>query len=133
MPAARRTDDGDTRDSPRGRRGRGDTGGPRSSHDGDRGDEDRQATSGRSAVTARTAAQRAAEHVTALTGREPEGVTSLTRTDEGWRVGIEVVETHRIPDSTDILAEYRVELDGEGELISYRRDQRYYRGRADKE
>ncbi|MBM9506273.1 gas vesicle protein GvpO [Actinacidiphila acididurans] len=84
-------------------------------------------------VSAATAARLAAEQVMDLTGREPQGVTSLDRTDQGWRVGVEVVETHRIPDSTDILAVYRVDLDEDGELLSYRRDERYYRGRADKE
>lgn len=68
--------------------------------------------------------------VSELANREPESVTSIERLDEGWRVGVEVVESRRIPDSTDILAVYDTELDGEGELVSYRRSQRYYRGRA---
>lgn len=80
--------------------------------------------------TAREAVARAAHHVQDLTGGEPEGVTSLERTGDGWRVDIEVVESRRIPDSTDILAVYRVEVDEEGELVSYRRAGRYYRGRA---
>jgi Gas vesicle synthesis protein GvpO len=83
-------------------------------------------------LTARDAAQRAARHVRELTGLDPEGVTSLARTKDGWRVGVEVVESRRVPDSTDILAVYRVEVDTDGELISYDRDDRYYRGRADK-
>ncbi|OPF80713.1 gas vesicle protein [Streptomyces antioxidans] len=85
----------------------------------------------RPALVARDAARSAARHVRGLTGRAPEGVTSLERTEDGWTIGIEVVETHRIPDSTDILAEYRVELDDRGELVSYRRAERYYRGRAE--
>ncbi|MYU11277.1 gas vesicle protein [Streptomyces sp. SID8361] len=85
----------------------------------------------RPALDARDAARSAARHVAGLTGRTPEGVTSLERREDGWSIGIEIVETHRIPDSTDILAEYRVELDGRGELVSYRRTERYYRGRAE--
>ncbi|MGW7690004.1 gas vesicle protein GvpO [Streptomyces asiaticus] len=85
----------------------------------------------RPALVARDAARSAARHVRGLTGRTPEGVTSLERTEDGWTIGIEVVETHRIPDSTDILAEYQVELDDRGELVSYRRTERYYRGRAE--
>ncbi|MBI0299590.1 gas vesicle protein [Streptomyces sp. PRKS01-29] len=85
----------------------------------------------RPALVARDAARSAARHVQGLTGRSPEGVTSLERTRDGWTIGIEIVETHRIPDSTDILAEYRVELDDRGELVSYRRAERYYRGRAE--
>ncbi|MCO8307136.1 gas vesicle protein GvpO [Streptomyces hygroscopicus] len=80
---------------------------------------------------ARGAARSAARQVAQLTGRDPEGVTSLERREGGWVVGIEVAETHRIPDSTDILAEYRVELDDDGELVTYRRAERYYRGRAE--
>ncbi|ASQ98626.1 MULTISPECIES: gas vesicle protein GvpO [Streptomyces] len=85
----------------------------------------------RPALDARDAARRAARHVEGLTGRAAEGVTSLERGKDGWVIGIEVVETHRIPDSTDILAEYQVELDDSGELASYRRTERYYRGRGE--
>ncbi|MBL1100249.1 gas vesicle protein GvpO [Streptomyces coffeae] len=82
-------------------------------------------------IGARDAALSAARQVQELTGRDPEGVTSLERREDGWVVGIEVVETHRVPDSTDILAEYRVEVDNDGELLTYRRDHRYYRGRSE--
>ncbi|MGW7615841.1 gas vesicle protein GvpO [Streptomyces antimycoticus] len=85
----------------------------------------------RPALDARDAARSAARHVEGLTGRAAEGVTSLERGKDGWVIGIEVVETHRIPDSTDILAEYQVELDDHGELASYRRTERYYRGRGE--
>ncbi|MFD8460763.1 gas vesicle protein GvpO [Streptomyces antimycoticus] len=85
----------------------------------------------RPVLDARDAARSAARHVEGLTGRAAEGVTSLERGEDGWVIGIEVVETHRIPDSTDILAEYQVELDDHGELASYRRTERYYRGRGE--
>jgi hypothetical protein len=76
-------------------------------------------------VDAALAARLAARRVAEMTGREPEGVTSLERADDGrWRVGVEVVEIHRIPDTTDILALYETELDDDGELISYRRTRR---------
>ncbi|MDF3293023.1 gas vesicle protein GvpO [Streptomyces silvisoli] len=97
----------------------------------ERQDQDEKAGRHRPTVTARKAAQYAAGHVASLTGRQPEAVTSLERTDNGWRVGVEVVETHRIPDSTDILAVYRVEVDDDGGLVSYRRGERHYRGRAE--
>lgn len=71
--------------------------------------------------------------VSELTNRSPESVTAIERTDGGWRIDVEVVESHRIPDSTDILAVYETELDGNGELVSYRRIQRYHRGRAQEE
>lgn len=82
-------------------------------------------------LSAGDAARTGLRQVSELTGRQPEGVTALERTEQGWRVGVEVVETHRIPDSTDILAVYEAELDAAGELVSYRRTTRYARGRGD--
>lgn len=78
-------------------------------------------------------ARKAVEHVAEMTGRESEGVISLERTDDGWKVGVEVVESGRIPDTNDILAVYEAELDDEGNLLSYRRTARYYRGRFDRD
>jgi hypothetical protein len=74
------------------------------------------------------AARLAADYVATMTGKEPEGIVSLERADQGgWVIGVEVVETRRIPDSTDILAVYEAELDAEGELVAYRRVKRYSR------
>lgn len=75
-------------------------------------------------------ARSAAEQLSLLTGREPETVTGIHRSDEGWEVELEVLETRRIPDSTDILATYRVEVDEDGDLVGYRRVRRYARGRG---
>ena len=63
-----------------------------------------------------------------LTGREAEGVTGLERTDDGWKVLVEVVEVRRIPDTTDVLALYEVTADEDGDLEGYRRLRRYARG-----
>jgi len=95
--------------------------------------DDRRGSSGprRPAATARSAARSAARELRDLTGHDPESITSVERHEDGWLVGVEVLETHRIPDSTDILAEYRVEVDGEGGLVSYHRARRYYRGRSE--
>jgi gas vesicle protein GvpO len=79
-------------------------------------------------VTAAGAAGRAARCIREMTGKEPDQITALERTGDGrWRVDVQVVETRRIPDSTDILAIYQAELDADGELVSYRRTQRFAR------
>lgn len=78
-------------------------------------------------------ARLAAQQLLQLTGRAAEGVTALERKDEGWRVEIEVLETRRIPDTTDMLAVYDVEVDGSGNLVGYSRMRRYVRGREDGE
>jgi hypothetical protein len=66
-----------------------------------------------------------------LTGKEPESVTGVEPAEDGWLVTVEVIEDHRIPSSTDILSAYETELAPDGDLISYRRQQRYARGHGD--
>jgi hypothetical protein len=69
-------------------------------------------------------------HIADLTGHDVEGVISVERNDDGVQVGVEVVESHRIPDSADILAIYEVCLDEDADLVSYRRTERYSRGQT---
>ena len=73
-------------------------------------------------------ARRATEQLTQLVGRPVERVIGVERTDDGWRVGVEVVEMRRIPETTDLLAEYDVDADDKGGLLGYRRISRYTRG-----
>jgi hypothetical protein len=79
------------------------------------------------------AAARASEQLLELTGREAEGVTGLRPREDGWDVEIEVVDVRRVPDTTDVLALYEVQVDGDGEIESYRRLRRYARGKAREE
>ena len=79
------------------------------------------------------AARIAAEHVLELTGRCPENVISVVRDDDGWQVGVEVMELHRIPETTDIMAVYEVVLDTNGDLVRCERGQRYHRGQVEAE
>ena len=73
-------------------------------------------------------AAEAARQLVELTGKEPEGVVGLDRSDDGWKVEVEVLEVRRIPNTTDVLAMYEVEVDGKGSLQGYRRVRRYVRG-----
>jgi len=68
-----------------------------------------------------------------LTGRPSEGVVGIERDDDQWVVEIEVLELRRIPNTTDVLARYRVTADDRGELTGYRRLNRYTRGAAGEE
>ena len=81
-------------------------------------------------VPAMKVARMAAQQLSELTGREPECVIGIRRTDDGWQVDLEVVESRRIPDSTDILATYSVETDEDGDLMGYERVRRYVRGKG---
>jgi hypothetical protein len=109
-------------------------GGNGSDADGSRGSSANGSKSGRqgrtSAPSPAALAKRVSAELAELLGRAPEGVVSLERTEDGWRFGIEVVETRRIPDTADIIAEYEVDSDRRGRLIGYRRARRYARGSA---
>jgi hypothetical protein len=97
-----------------------------SSSSSERGPAPRASASKKMSATQVAAA--AARQLVELTGKAPEGVTGLERTDDGWKVHVEVVEVRRIPDTTDILAVYEVQVDADGNLEGYRRIRRYARG-----
>lgn len=86
---------------------------------------------GSSSLSAADAAAAGLRQITELTGKDPEGVTGVEPSDDGWVVGVEVVEDRRVPSSADILATYQAEIDPEGDLASYRRVRRYSRSKGD--
>ena len=94
-------------------------------------DTDSDSAPRRRRLTAAKAGQAGLEQITELTGKEPDGVSGVEPLEDGWRVTVEVVEDHRIPSSTDLLATYQIEVDPGGELLAYRRVRRYARGRGD--
>jgi hypothetical protein len=81
-------------------------------------------------LTGSQAVRHARQHLLDLTGKPCESVSSLVRRRDGWNVTLEVVELERIPQTTDIMASYLVELDEDGELLRYERTARYYRNQA---
>ncbi|PVZ05373.1 gas vesicle protein GvpO [Actinomycetospora cinnamomea] len=64
---------------------------------------------------------------------EWETLSGLRRGGEGWTVTMDVVETPRVPSTTDVVAVYEVDLDDAGDLLGYRRLRHYVRGRGDNE
>jgi hypothetical protein len=68
-----------------------------------------------------------------LTGYEPEAVTGLEWDGELWQVTVDVLELARIPNTTDLLGSYVVQLDEGGTLRGYRRVRRFQRGQANEE
>lgn len=77
----------------------------------------------------RSVAIAAAKELSQLIGQPPEGIVAVEKRDESWFVQVEVVESHRIPATTDILAVYEVEVDADGAVTGYWRKDRYVRGR----
>jgi hypothetical protein len=81
---------------------------------------------------AREVVQRSREQLEELLGRPVESVSSLERTHDGWMVALEVVELSRIPESTDVLASYELELDEDLNFRRYQQARRYTRSQADR-
>jgi hypothetical protein len=75
-------------------------------------------------------AAEAARQLLEMTGRDAEGVIGLEKTEDGWRIEVEVLEVRRIPETTDVLALYELTVDADGDLEGYRRMRRYTRGSA---
>lgn len=68
-----------------------------------------------------------------LTGYDPEAVTGLEWDGDAWQVTVDVLELARIPNTTDVLASYVVQLDEKGTLRGLRRARRFQRGHAGEE
>ena len=75
----------------------------------------------------------ALETVAELTGYQPEAVTGLEWDGDAWQITVEVLELSRIPNTTDVLAAYAVQLDEGGTLRGYRRTGRFMRGQTNAE
>ncbi|MCA6093253.1 gas vesicle protein [Streptomyces sp. SCA3-4] len=84
-------------------------------------------------VAATEAMRSAVEQLTELLGRQPESVSSLKPTEEGWQARVEVVEVERIPETTSVMASYDVVLDPAGQLLAYERGRRYTRAQTDRD
>ncbi|WP_310619230.1 gas vesicle protein GvpO [Flexibacterium corallicola] len=63
-----------------------------------------------------------------LTGYPVDSIAEFKQIEGGWSLTSTVIELERIPSSTDVLAEYLIDLDPNGDIISYRRGRRFYRG-----
>jgi hypothetical protein len=82
-------------------------------------------------ISARELTLSAKETVKDLTGYPPEAVSGLQWDGETWLVTVDVCELERIPNTTDVLATYVVQLDDRGGLLGYRRSRRFQRGQAE--
>ncbi len=67
-------------------------------------------------------------------GKKPaDGVTGLSKTEEGWAVLLEALERKAIPDTMDILGLYELHLDNEGNLLGLARKKLRKRGETNEE
>ncbi|HEX5115294.1 MAG TPA: gas vesicle protein GvpO [Pseudonocardiaceae bacterium] len=92
----------------------------------------RDTPSRRNGMSLRDMAQHAVQEFVSLVGEPAYRMTGVRRLDDGgWSVLVDVVELERIPQSTSLLATYRVDVDDRGRLVSYERLRRFTLGAAD--
>jgi hypothetical protein len=96
-------------------------------------DENRSARDGDSdgRLSARDLTLAAKRTIADLTGYPPEAVTAFQWDGESWLVTVDVLELERVPNTTDVMATYVVQLDERGGLLGYKRDRRFQRGQAE--
>jgi Gas vesicle synthesis protein GvpO len=76
-------------------------------------------------------ARQAMDTLAELVGCPAEGITGIRRDDDGWIVEVEVLEVERVPETSDVLASYEVEIDNDGEIVEFHRLRRYMRAQTE--
>ena len=65
--------------------------------------------------------EKAREELSKVTGLELSTTLGAVKEEKGWKVTLEMVEKHSIPDQMDILAVYDVIVDNDGNVIEFNR------------
>lgn len=73
------------------------------------------------AMTVPELIERAREEMSKLTKLELSTTLGAAKDEKGWRVSLELIEKHSIPDQMDVLAIYDVWLDDDGNLLEFNR------------
>lgn len=79
----------------------------------------------------RSLVQRAVAQFIELNGTQPEQVSGLRSSEDGWSVLVEVVDVERVPSTTSVLSTYRIDVDTKGNLVGYERIRRFTRASTD--
>src|SRR5215216_4330989 len=84
-------------------------------------------------LSARELTLAARQTVGELTGYSAESVSGFQWDGESWLVSVDVCELERVPNTTDVMATYVVQLNDRGGLLGYKRTNRFRRGNAGEE
>jgi len=79
-------------------------------------------------MNANEAVEKAQQEFVRLGKKPADGVSGLSKTEEGWAVLLEALERKAIPDTMDILGLYELHLDNEGNLLDLARKKLRKRG-----
>jgi len=73
-------------------------------------------------------AERAKRQLAEVTGFKPVAAVGSYRDAKGWHVSVDMLEMARLPDSTDLLGTYEVDLDEEGSMVKFEKKRTHLRG-----
>lgn len=73
-------------------------------------------------------AEKAKKELASLTGLKPLTVTRTFKDDQGWHIGVEMLEMTRIPTATDVLGDYETLLAEDGTMLKFERKRTRLRG-----
>ncbi len=75
-------------------------------------------------------AERAKSQMAEVTGLKAVGVTETFKDEHGWHIAVDMLEMSRVPDTTDVLGDYDVLLDDNGDLLRFVRTRTHLRGES---
>ena len=73
-------------------------------------------------------AERAKSQLAAVTGLKPVTVTGTFKDEQGWHIELDMLEMSRIPPATDVLGDYDVLVDEDGNMMKFERKRTRLRG-----
>ena len=72
--------------------------------------------------------EKAVPQIIKLLNKEPEGISSIEKTNEDWKVLCEVLDKKSIPETYDLLKVYEFMLDKEAKVTSFKLLKKIRRG-----
>ena len=63
-----------------------------------------------------------------VTGLKPVTVTGTFKDEQGWHIEMDMLEMSRIPPATDVLGDYDVLVDEDGNMVKFERKRTRLRG-----
>ena len=73
-------------------------------------------------------AERAKNQLAEVTGLKPVTVTGTFKDEQGWHITLDMLEMVRIPPATDVLGDYDVLMDEDGNMLKFERKRTRLRG-----
>ena len=72
--------------------------------------------------------ERAKNQLAEVTGLKPITVTGTFKDEQGWHITLDMLEMSRIPPATDVIGDYDVLVDENGNMLKFERKRTRLRG-----